>query len=513
MKRAAHPEKNGDYGETMVKKRKTYTCEDCSATFTQKYNVERHIRSVHTKDFPYPCEDCDHGFRSKDRLETHIQNNHQTFNCKFCSISVKGLNELKKHVKQHHEKESYTCEECAQSFTRKDRLENHMENKHQDMICEFCGLIVKGKGELQKHVKQQHKKEEKILTRVEHSQIEDPPRSSEESDSDENTSEESAFNKKLIDKTWRIRMKKDPLTLLRDYKEHMKRYITSRLIKSPIKCYIVIYITFVKKDKDGGEPIKLETYFRSCTKTVLRSTEINAFLEQANEKIETSFDQFLKRGSGWILETIDYLKISGAEFAPMRGKSYIPTPVSIKGKHAIVNIQNEDNRCFEYAIIASQHYQDIDDQNKATRPGQYTKWLGKYNFDGCSMPMEINDINKFEKNNNMSINVYHIEHDGKMITPLRISQQEKKLEEYINLLLIEAEDRCHYTWIRNFNRLLCYDIKNPKKFCPFCLSPFDPRYKKKLEEHLPLCRKYGGQKVIIPSKGKNIIQFRDIHKW
>ena len=72
MKRAAHPEKNGDYGETMVKKRKTYTCEDCSATFTEKYNVERHIRSVHTKDFPYPCEDCDHGFRSKGRLETHI---------------------------------------------------------------------------------------------------------------------------------------------------------------------------------------------------------------------------------------------------------------------------------------------------------------------------------------------------------------------------------------------------------------------------------------------------------
>ena len=113
-------------------------------------------------------------------------------------------------------------------------------------------------------------------------------------------------------------MRKDPLTLLKDYKEHMKRYITSRLIKSPIKCYIVIYITFVKKDKDGGEPMKLETYFRSFTETILRSTEINAFLEQANEKIETSFDQFLKRGSGWILETIDYLKISGAEFAPMR---------------------------------------------------------------------------------------------------------------------------------------------------------------------------------------------------
>ena len=65
----AHPDKNVDYGET--KKRKTYTCEDFSATFTQKYNLDRHIRSVHTKDFPYPCEDCDLAFITKDRLEHH----------------------------------------------------------------------------------------------------------------------------------------------------------------------------------------------------------------------------------------------------------------------------------------------------------------------------------------------------------------------------------------------------------------------------------------------------------
>ena len=88
-----------------------------------------------------------------------MQNNHKQFNCKFCSISVKGLNELKKHEKQHHEKESYTYEQCAQSFTRKDRLEAHMQNNHQSMMCEFCGFIVKGVNELQKHVNQQHQKE------------------------------------------------------------------------------------------------------------------------------------------------------------------------------------------------------------------------------------------------------------------------------------------------------------------------------------------------------------------
>ena len=235
-------------------------------------------------------------------------------------------------------------------------------------------------------------------------------------------------------------------------------------------------------------------------------------LQLSTAKILQSYEEFCRNGSGWILETIDFLRLYTAEYAPMHGNSYIPTPEAIVDKLGIINIMNEDDRCFEYAIIASQHYSEIDDR-QSPRPGQYTKWLGKYNFHGCSMPMQIDDISKFEKNNDMAINVYHIKHDGKMITPLRITQQEKKLEEYVNLLLIEGDDRCHYTWIKNLDRLLCYGDNNTRKFCPFCLTGFDTRYNKTLEEHIPLCRKYGGQKTILPSKGKNIIEFKDTHKW
>ena len=64
-----------------------------------------HVRNVHKR------------LQKKDGLETHMHNNHQPINCKFCSVSVKGLNELKNHVKQQHG--TYTCEECAQAFTKK----------------------------------------------------------------------------------------------------------------------------------------------------------------------------------------------------------------------------------------------------------------------------------------------------------------------------------------------------------------------------------------------------------
>ena len=176
-----------------------------------------------------------------------------------------------------------------------------------------------------------------------------------------------------------------------------------------------------------------------------------------------------------------------------------------------MNIHNEDEKCFEYSVIASQHYSEID-ANHSSRPNQYNKWIGMNKFEGCSQPMKLEDISKFEKNNNMAINVYHIKSTGTLITPLRITQKEVKLEEYVNLLLIEHHNRSHYTWIRSLDKLLKYNNKM-QQFCPFCCQGFDKRYKKDLLEHLPLCRKYGGQRVIIPSEGKNIVQFNDLHKW
>ena len=156
---------------------------------------------------------------------------------------------------------------------------------------------------------------------------------------------------------------------------------------------------------------------------------------------------------------------------------------------------------------------DVDDCTNPCWTGQYSKWLGKYNFDGCSMPMTLDDVSKFERNNNMAINVFHIKANGKLTAPLRITQQKKKLEEYVNLLLIEGENDCHYTWIKNLDKLLSYGDNNTRNFCPFCCQGFDKRYKKTLEEHLELCREYGGQKTVLPAKEKNIIEFTDQHKW
>ena len=62
-------------------------------------------------------------------------------------------------------------------------------------------------------------------------------------------------------------------------------------------------------------------------------------LQLSTAKILQSYEEFCRNGSGWILETIDFLRLYTAEFAPMHGNSYIPTPEAIVDKLGITVLQ------------------------------------------------------------------------------------------------------------------------------------------------------------------------------
>ena len=427
--------------------------------------------------------------------------------CKFCSLTFNEKKNLNIHIKRKHTHDfKIYCEICGIGFYRKDHLQTHILNYHVNNLCEYCGTIVNnGKNGLQTHIKENHQQQEKIRTRV----AEEDELASREFLQDD-INEETAFNKTLLTKNWKIRGSKDPLTLMSGYKKNITNYLISLLKKSPHKIHFVMEITMVKKNREGTHQ-RVVAYFRSLIKTMLTSSQINGIIEDASRQINSAIENYTQKGSGWIIESIDNLKLYTAIYQPVRGSTYVPTPLSIASKKAIINIRNNDLRCFEYSIIASRYY-SLMNQKIAHRPSQYKKWLGKYNFEGCRQPMQLDDISKFEKNNDLAINVYHIQHNGTLISPLRITQKEVRLEEFINLLLIESPDRTHYVWIRNLDKLLRYS-DHDYQFCPFCCQGFDKRYSKSLSEHILLCRKYGGQKVLIPAKGKNIVEFNDLHKW
>ncbi|XP_054712885.1 uncharacterized protein LOC129222404 [Uloborus diversus] len=213
-------------------------------------------------------------------------------------------------------------------------------------------------------------------------------------------------------------------------------------------------------------------------------------------------DDFQARGSGWVLSKIDNLELRINKYNPLRGSSYIELPDKIKNKKAIINVKNEDNKCFMWSILSAIHPVDKDPQ----RVLKYREFKNELNFKGIEFPVALTDITKFEKLNNISVNVYGYEQS---IVTLRIT--DNKREKHANLFYIQDKDNGHYCWIKNLSRLIRNQISNNKKRiypCERCLTYYYSA--EKLKTHEIDCKGKKAVKIEMPRKYESIY-FKNDH--
>ena len=115
--------------------------------------------------------------------------------------------------------------------------------------------------------------------------------------------------------------------------------------------------------------------------------------------------------------------------------------------------------------------------NNQVRPKKHTRHLKKLTFNKERMPMPLSQIPRFEKDNNVKINVYAFE-DPRPICPAYLTKI-KGRGKPINLLLLNDDEKSHFCLIKNLDRLLktllrsdrTANLKNNlRKFCERCLQ-------------------------------------------
>ena len=84
-------------------------------------------------------------------------------------------------------------------------------------------------------------------------------------------------------------------------------------------------------------------YFRTPAEIIGDINDLDFGL--LHRSIEHQLDVFNQRGSGWNLLHIQKFVIHYVKFNPLVGSSFIPTPDYIKRKRAVINVQNEDQKC------------------------------------------------------------------------------------------------------------------------------------------------------------------------
>ena len=108
---------------------------------------------------------------------------------------------------------------------------------------------------------------------------------------------------------------------------------------------------------------------------------------ETNDAINGIFDSFLKRyqegletkmrGSSFTFDRGDLLEYHLHKISLNRGGSYIKSSDWIKNKKATINPKNKDNECFEYAIIAALHHQEI--ERNPQRISKLKPFVNRYN--------------------------------------------------------------------------------------------------------------------------------------
>ena len=83
-----------------------FTCNDCAATFSEKTNLTRHIKSKHNTT-NFKCKKCEFTTTRKDKLKTHIESKHNQnkVKCPECSAEFSRPDSMQRHKKEYHPKD------------------------------------------------------------------------------------------------------------------------------------------------------------------------------------------------------------------------------------------------------------------------------------------------------------------------------------------------------------------------------------------------------------------------
>ena len=268
-----------------------------------------------------------------------------------------------------------------------------------------------------------------------------------------------------------------------------------------IKAKLYLYC-FMKKQVLGDfSDLKEFAFHSKGQKLITEGTDPAEIYEEMIDEIEEAIQKTEQaEGSGWVFVEVKSLVLYTVKWNPINGSSYIDLPEEIKYKKAIINMKNKEcNKCFLWCVLRAlnpkeDHPERIDKDLKSKE--------NTLNMSGINYPVNLKDINRFEKQNpDISISILGYNKIEK-VYPLRISEYTKSKEgrkHNIILLLIKEGENSHYCLVKNLSALLSSQITKHNGqvyFCLNCLIGYDTP--EKLNKHKEYCSEKESIKITMP---------------
>lgn len=332
---------------------------------------------------------------------------------------------------------------------------------------------------------------------------------------------------------------KDPKIFLEKCANIFKNKVKASVQNSVLKVNTVLSAEFIMPHT-GVLEVKS---FNTRNEVISNYTNLQDWYKQfVQDKILSKLEEFQERDSGWALHEILHLKVHINKYTPITSGTYIDLSEDIKSKKGVINVKNNDDYCFLWAVVSALYPA----ARNSDRISSYPHYSDVLKYENINFPLKLRSIPKFETQNELSINVYTLEKIGKkknQVVPLHLS--EKKFERCIHLLMIAAEEegegeeeqenvddsmiesvadnamdvtqirnntRYHFMWIKNLSRLLSKQLsKNGHKswLCDRCLNHFSSEAF--LVKHVGYCKNQNTTRIELPNEKNKYLKFKNFH--
>ena len=278
----------------------------------------------------------------------------------------------------------------------------------------------------------------------------------------------------------------------------------------------MLYLHCLMQNIESTTPVEFAFHSKGL-KLVLEGTDISELYNEMADEIEEETQKVENgEGSGYTFVEVIKLVLHTTRWDPIYGSSYMPLDPYLANKKAIINMKNEDDKCFMWCVLRALYPKD---KNAERIDKDLKSKQDIINMKDIHYPVSLKAIDHFEHlNPNISISVLGYNKEDRVF-PLRISKYTGCDYDIVLLLLKEAEkgengeikEKTHYTLVKNKSALISSQINSHEHKRHLCLNCFNSfNTSESLNKHKEYCYENKSVKITMPPQN-TYLRFKNFH--
>ena len=243
---------------------------------------------------------------------------------------------------------------------------------------------------------------------------------------------------------------------------------------------------------------------------IMIGSDTNEVIKELFKSLSQRYQENLEEkmsGSEFVFDAVNVLYYGLNKISLNRGRSYIDSLEWIKNKKATIIPNNNDNKCFPYALTLALNFVKI--KKHLQRTSKIEPFIDLYNWKDIDFLSQGKDW-KSSKSNNKSIalNILYVPHNTKKICHVYKSKSSNSTcRNQVILLMITDGKKWHYLAVKSLTALL-KEITSKHKgdfYCSDCFRAYAT--KTKLQSRKKVCKNHDYCCVEMPNEDNKILKY------